>query len=207
MKRFFITLLASLSLVSVANAAAPDYRRTMAHIYLPGEFAVVPSAIGCHVEAMCTRVENWTGYWISPGLMYSSGSAPGNAFVFSGDGLVQGIYVGDYTSAGVYTDPVFGPMPKIIGDFRPAIAPSTNAMDRPGVSVTMPAGVTTILADQIAFVSEMLPPIRAYDVRKGYVVSYTPGTGTIVRHCTTYKDVLNPGGSPELAASVQGECH
>ena len=218
MNRFFALLLLALSLSNVAQAATLPYymtadgSRTFAHIYTEGEFHVAPNANAVGkanmLLSMTTRVENWvTTRWISPGIVFSSDTTPGNAFVFGGDGIVQGIYIGIHREVGEYVHPFFGRLKAVDGDFRPAIEPSTGPMSQPGAYVQMPYGVTAIKADTIAFNGEGKPAYRVFDVRKGYVVTITPGTGTIVGKCSTYKDVLNPGGSPELAAIVQGECH
>lgn len=219
MNRFIASLLLALviSFSGVAQAASLPYymtadgSRTFAHIYTEGEFHVVPNANAVGkanmLLAMTTQVQNWiTTRWISPGIVFSSDTAPGNAFVFGGDGIVQGVYIGIHREVGKYVHPFFGIIDVVDGDFRPALEPSTGPMNQPGAYVKMPVGVTKITADTIAFEGEGKPAYRVYDLRKGYVVSITPGTGRIVGHCSTYKDVLDAGYRPELAAIGEGSC-
>jgi hypothetical protein len=195
----------SLCFSDAAMAAEPDWSRTIAWPFLGNEFSTVPPGGGCKVEAGCFRVENWTGYWLSPGLPQVAGAGSGQAPVVDRNGIVMGVYVGEYRQTGWYYDAQLGQIPAIDGSFRPAIGPQGSAYSN-RVYLTVDPGVTEITADAIQFRSEGLPMGYAFDTGFQRVVSYLPGTGTIVKRCKVYNDVTKASGSPELAAITSTDC-
>lgn len=205
MKKFFVLCLIVSSFFSVALAGSPDWRRTMQWPFTGDEFSLVPPPGGCQVSSGCFRVENWTAYWLSPGMVGKAKAQTGSALVVDADGIVYGIYVGEYLWAGTYTDLEFGNIPAINGDFRPAIPPQTDAANPPRTYLTVDPGVITLVADAIQFRPDAKAQI-AYDVGLQRVVSYVPGHGTVVKRCSVYNNVTDPTGSPELAAFTNGSC-
>ena len=201
--------LMSLLVASVAFAADPNWSRTLQWPFTGDEFSLTPPQGGCVVEAGCFRVVNDTAYWMSPGIDGNARAQPGSALVVDAEGIVYGVYVGEYTlaSAQPYVDPDFPKgIPVINGDFRPAIRPQTDPRSPPTTYLTVNPGVTTLTADAIQFRPDAKAQF-AFDVGLGRVVNYVPGHGLVVKRCSVYNDVTDPAGSPQLAMFTNGECH
>lgn len=198
---FFLLLLS----ISSAFAADPNWSRTLQWPFTGREFSLTPPPGGCQISSGCFRVENWTSYWLSPGVEGEPNADPGNALVVDASGVVHGIYVGEYTLAGTYNDMEFGNIPAINGDFRPAIRPKTDNVS-PKTYLTVDPGVTVLRADAIQFRADAKPQM-AFDVGLGRVVSYTPGHGTVVKRCSTTNDVTDPTDTPWLAAFIAQHCY
>jgi hypothetical protein len=201
MKKFLFALV-SLSIATAAFAANPDWSRTLSWPYLGNEFSTLPPSGGCTVEAGCFRVVNNTGYWISPGIAELANAQPGRAPVVDSQGVVMGVYVGQYSWTGQYfRDAEYGDLKVVDGDFRPAFANGEATYH------TVNPGVKWVAADAIQFRPEALPMDMVYDLRFQRVVSYKPGKGSVVKHCKVYNDVNSRSSAPELAMFMPGDCH
>lgn len=211
-----------LSLVSLVLAAAPtpNWDSNREFPFVGTEFATVEPHGGCTVPHGCFAFENRTGYWLSPGLAGVTGGRPGQAHVVNDEGVVSGVYVGNYGPAYGYplfyddvlgmpvpgiNHPKYGWLPAVDGNFYPAMEPQVTAANPPRTYVTVDPGVTTVLAVQIQFRASGGQTRMVYDVRKRIIVEYTPGKGTVVHSCSIFHDVEAPY-TPQLAFMNDSEC-
>lgn len=190
-------LISLLLMMGQSFGGDPNLERTLARPCTANEYCYMQPENKCKVSAGCFRVENWMKNWVSPGI--EGGPAPGNALVIDADGIVHGVYFGQYAPVGVHHDFVLGSMPVIQGDFRPALPPSEGG-SRPTVYITPRPGVVNFPMDVFTFEGENLPEAYAYDLWLGRVVLYTPGKVTATRRCDAHNNVWAPNGQPELMA-------
>lgn len=199
---YILSLALILAFASQAFAGGPNWNRTLSWPYLGNEFSTLPPSGGCTPETGCFEVRNETeGYWLSPGIAELANAQPGRAPVVDSQGVVMGVYVGQYSWTGQYfQDAQYGNLMVVDGDFRPAFATGTVTYH------TVEPGVKWVVADAIQFRAEELPMATVYDLRFQRVVSYQPGKGAVVKRCKVYNDVTSRTNSPELAMFLPGDC-
>lgn len=203
----FLALLSAFLLIGSAYAAEADFARTFSWPFSGKEFSITEPDGDCQVRAGCFRVENRTGYWLSPGIEGEPGADPGNALVVDHQGFVHGVYLGTHDVVGRYPDPVVGWIDAVQGDFRPAMRPNVGTPAK--YYLTVDPGIDTLVADAIQFREEKGVPDHdpVYDIRLKRTVIYTVGTGKVVKRCSTTNDVTDPTDSPSLAAFITQHCY
>lgn len=200
-KRLLVVLVSLFILVVSTTAFAVPPLRTLGRPFLHNSEM---SLVKFECPRGCYEIRNVTSSWIVPGNN-GPGAAPGQALIFDSatSGVAVGVYLGHTVQTGVWIDTLLGQMPAIDGQFVSALPPRASAY------VKVDQGVTEMRAWSLDFEPELNAVGRkAYDVRLGRVVEYTPGVAKKIgsRDCELTKNPFVDSSDPHLAMVTNQSC-